>query len=175
MTPLTRRTFLGSTAAVASTAAMAMAADDADQDTSSLGRTPHTRFAVNVEMWWRKLDFLDRIRKAAEFGFPAIEFWPWRDRDIDAIAGLSEELNLAIAQFTAWPFNPGMNDPANHDAVVKEVEASCRVAQRLKCKKMTVVGGNDQPGMTQRQMHANIIKALKRAAPIAEQHDVMLI
>jgi hydroxypyruvate isomerase len=154
---------------------MAMAADESDQDTSSLGRTPHTRFAVNVEMWWRKLDFLDRIRKAAEFGFPAIEFWPWRDRDIDAIAGLSEDLNLAIAQFTAWPFNPGMNDPANHDAVVKEVEASCRVAQRLKCKKMTVVGGNDQPGMTQRQMHANIIKALKRAAPIAEEHDVMLI
>ncbi|MEX2560439.1 MAG: TIM barrel protein [Pirellulales bacterium] len=175
MTPLTRRTFLGSTAAVASSAAMAMAADESDQDTSSLGRTPHTRFAVNVEMWWRKLDFLDRIRKAAEFGFPAIEFWPWRDRDIDAVAGLSEDLNLAIAQFTAWPFNPGMNDPANHDAVVKEVQASCRVAQRLKCKKMTVVGGNDQPGMTQRQMHANIIKALKRAAPIAEQHDVMLI
>jgi hydroxypyruvate isomerase len=126
-------------------------------------------------MWWTKLDFLDRIRAAAEFGFPAIEFWPWRKRDIDAIARLTQELGLEIAQFTAWPFEPGMNDPKNHDAVIKEIEASCQVAKKLKCKKMTVVGGNDQPDMTQDEMHANIIKALKRVAPIAEQYDVMLI
>jgi hydroxypyruvate isomerase len=40
---------------------------------------------------------------------------------------------------------------------------------------MTVVGGNDQPGMTQEQMHQNIIVALKRAAPIAERNGVTLI
>ncbi len=68
-----------------------------------------------------------------------------------------------------------MNDPKNHDAVAKEIEASCQTANKLNCKKMCVVGGNDQPGMTQEQMHENIIKALKRAAPIAEKYDVMLI
>ena len=40
---------------------------------------------------------------------------------------------------------------------------------------MTVVGGNDVIGMTQEAMHANIIKGLKLAAPIAEDNDVMLI
>lgn len=169
-----RRTLLKSTPAVTSFAALTGNATAAE-DTRQLGRTPHTKFAVNIEMWWTKLDFLDRIRAAAEFGFPAIEFWPWRKRDIDAIARLTGELGLEIAQFTAWPFEPGMNDPKNHDAVVKEIEESCQIANKLKCKKMTVVGGNDQPGMTQEQMHANIIKALKRVAPIAEQHDVMLI
>jgi hydroxypyruvate isomerase len=40
---------------------------------------------------------------------------------------------------------------------------------------MCVVAGNNQPGMTQEQMHAQVIKALKRAAPIAEREKVMLI
>ncbi len=170
---LNRRTLLQTTPALASLAALSTA--EAAEDTHQLGRTPHTKFAVNIEMWWPKLDFLDRIRAAAEFGFPAIEFWPWRKRDLDAVARLTQELGLEIAQFTAWPFEPGMNDPKNHDEVVKEIEASCEAAKKLKCKKMTVVGGNDQPGMTQEEMHANIIKALKRVAPIAEKHDVMLI
>jgi hydroxypyruvate isomerase len=168
-----RRTLLKATPAAASLAAWVSAA--AAGDTRQLGHTPHTKFAVNIEMWWSKLDFLDRIRAAADFGFPAIEFWPWRKRDIDAIARLTGELGLAIAQFTAWPFEPGMNDPKNLDAVLKEIEASCQIANKLHCKKMTVVGGNDQPGMTQEEMHANIIQALKRAAPIAERYDVMLI
>ena len=171
---LNRRTLLKAAPAAASLAALA-SASAAAEDTRQLGRTPHTKFAVNIEMWWTKLDFLDRIRAAADFGFPAIEFWPWRKRDLDAIARLTQELGLEIAQFTAWPFEPGMNDPKNHDAVLKEIEASCQVANKLNCKKMTVVGGNDQPGMTQAEMHANIIKALKQAATIAERYDVMLI
>ncbi len=174
MSAFNRRTFLGATTALASLSGMTATAGGAE-DTGRLGKTPHTKFAVNIEMWWTKLDFMDRIRAAASFGYPAFEFWPWRKRDIDAIANLSRELDIEVAQFTAWGFEPGMNDPKNHDAVVKEIEASCQVANKLNCKKMCVVGGNDQPGMTQEQMHENIIKALKRAAPIAEKYDVMLI
>ncbi len=50
-----------------------------------------------------------------------------------------------------------------------------RGGQKLNCKMMTVVGGDDQPGMTPAQMHKNIIEGLKKAAPIAEKHEVMLI
>lgn len=138
-------------------------------------RTPKTRFAANIEMWWGGTPLLDRIRAAHALGFPAIEFWPWRNKDLDAIAGLCQELGLEVAQFTGWGFTPGMNDPANHDRFVQEIEAGCAAAQRLRCGKMTVVAGNDQPGMTQAAMHDHVIAALRRAAPIAEQHDVMLI
>jgi hydroxypyruvate isomerase len=40
---------------------------------------------------------------------------------------------------------------------------------------MTVVGGDDIKGMTQQQMHENIIAGLRKAAPIAEKHKVTLI
>jgi hydroxypyruvate isomerase len=173
---LNRRAFLGSTAALAGAAALS-AAEPSAEEIGQLGRTPHTKFAVNIEMWWRKLPFMERFAQAAAFGYPAVEFWPHKgkDRDIEEIARLKKKLGLEIAQFTAWGFTPGMNDPKNHEAFVKAVEEGCEVAKRLDCKLMTVVGGNDQPGMTQEQMHQNIIEGLKRAAPIAERNGVTMI
>ena len=178
MSQLHRRAFLGTTAALAGAASLAPADQDAPRpevETSTIGKTPHTKFAVNVEMWWSKLPFLERIRQTAHYGFPAIEFWPWRNKDIDAIAGLCDELQVEVAQFTAWGFVPGMNDPKNHDRFVDEIEKSCEIAQRLRCRKMTVVGGNDVRGMSQTEMHDHIITALRRVAPLAEAQDVMLI
>jgi hydroxypyruvate isomerase len=181
MTDFNRRVFLGATAASAATLAAGRVAvaeegrKSDESDISTLGKTPHTKFAVNVEMWFTKLPFLDRIKKSAEFGFPAVELWPWQGKDLDALARLSKDLNIAIAQFTAWGFRPGLNDPANHKAFVKAVQDGCDVAKKLDCKLMTVVGGDDQPGMTQEEMHDNIIAGLKLAAPIAEDNGITLI
>jgi hydroxypyruvate isomerase len=166
---------LGTALALAGGAAVSADPAAAADDRAALGKTPHTRFAVNVEMWWTKLPFIERLASAAALGFPAVEFWPYENKDVDAVARTCDQLNLEIAQFTAWGFSPGMNDPANHDQLAKKIEASCKIAKRLNCPKMTVVGGNDQPEMSQAQMHENIIAGLKKIAPIAAQHDVMLI
>lgn len=139
------------------------------------GHTPHTRFAANIEMWWGELPFLERIRQAAAFGFPAIEFWDWHGQDIDAVAKLVRELRIEVSQFTAWGFVPGLNDPANHAAFVAAIRDGCAVAKKLGAKAMCVVGGNDRPGVSQVEMHAHITEGLKRAAKIAEDSDVTLI
>ncbi len=173
-----RRDFLASSGATAAgLAALTSAAHAAqsEEGDSSIGKTAHTRFAVNIEMWWKNLPFLERINQAAALGFPAVEFWPWKEKDISAIARASTELGISIAQFTAWGFRPGLNDPANHRQFVQAIKDGCQVAKQLNCPMMTVVGGDDQPGMTQEQMHENIIAGLKQAAPIAEDNDVMLI
>lgn len=172
MNKISRRHFL-------TAGSMAVAATSlggfAEEDNSKIGQTPHTKFAINVEMWWTDLDFLERIRKTAELGFPAIEFWDLQGKDLDAIRKTCDELNLEIIQFTAWGFNPGMNDPANHDMVEEKIKFACEAGKKLNCKMATVVGGDDQPGMTREEMHQNIITALKRVAPIAEENDLMLI
>lgn len=176
MSTINRRTFLGA-AAVAGTAVAATAteASAAPSDTSTLGKTPHTKFAVNVEMWWSKLPFLERVKMAAAYGYPAIEFWPHQNKDLDALADLTDKLGIEVTQFTAWGFRPGLNDPQNHDRFETAIRDGCAVAKKLRCKLMTVVGGDDQPGMTQEQMHENIITGLKRVAPLAEAEDVTLI
>jgi hydroxypyruvate isomerase len=88
---------------------------------------------------------------------------------------LNEQLGVVATQFTAWGFSPGMNDPKNQDAFVRKMEEACQVARRLDCKLMTVVAGDDIPGMSQPQMHENVIQALKRAAPICESQGITMI
>jgi hydroxypyruvate isomerase len=173
----TRRSLLASAPAVALGAMVPTTQDPspAARVPAQPAATPKTRFAANVEMWWKKLPFLDRIRAAHALGFPAIEFWPWRDKDVPAIAALTQQLGIEVAQFTAWGFSPGLNEAANHAKFVAEVEAACAVAKQLRCSKMTVVGGNDVAGATQAQMHEQIAAGLKLAAPIAARHEVMLI
>jgi hydroxypyruvate isomerase len=175
---LSRRSFVAASAAAVASAPFVAPDSRAAEEAAAPalpGKTKNTRFAVNCEMWWGKLPFLERLKKAAELGFPAVEFWPHQGKDISAVAKLCEELNLEIAQFTAWGFRPGMNDPKQEDAFVAAIEEGCQVAHQLKCRKMCVVAGDNQPGMTKDQMHAQCIKALKRAAPIAEREKVMLI
>lgn len=173
-----RRTFVG-TAATAGALAAAVASTNhtlaADEDLSKIGKTPHTKFAVNIEMWWRKLPFLDRIKKTAELGFPAVEFWPFEGKDIDAIAKLTESLGIEIAQFTAWGFTPHLNDVKNEAKFLETIEKACKIAHTWKCRKMTVVAGNVTKGLTKEQMHEQVIAALKKAAPIVEKEKVMII
>jgi hydroxypyruvate isomerase len=126
-------------------------------------------------MWWTRLPFIERIRKTAELGFPAIEFWPLAGKDLDQVAAVSQELGVEIAQFTAWGFKPGLNEPKNHPAFVKAIQDACVAAKKLKCRKATVVAGDDVPGLSQAEMHQNVITALKSVARIAEDHDLMLI
>jgi len=178
MTRFHRRGFLkSSTLAGAATLAPTLFArgQDTPDELRKIGSTTKTQFAVNIEMWFRNLPFPDRIRRSAELGFPAIEFWPFQGRDIDAIAALTQELGIEVAQFSSWGFKPGMNDPQNHDAFEKTIRDAAPVAKKLQCKLSCVVAGDDVPGMTQEQMHANVIKALKRVAPIAEDNDLTLI
>jgi len=173
---ISRRTFLESAAVLAGAATVTGAhAAEATEDTSSLGKTKNTKFAVNVEMWWTKLPFIERLKQAAALGFPAVEFWPYEGKKLDDVRRVCDEGNLEIAQFTAWGFSPGMNDPKNHDRLVKKIEEACQVAKKIRCPLMTVVGGNDQPGMTQDEMHENIIVGLKKVAPIAEANNIVLI
>ena len=77
-----RREFMTATAALA-TGAGFVAAGQQQDDVSRLGRTAHTKFAPNLEMWWPRLPFLRRIEKAARLGYSGIEFWPYEGKDID--------------------------------------------------------------------------------------------
>jgi hydroxypyruvate isomerase len=162
-------------AAAGSTITTIAASTSANETVELPGKTPHTKFAVNVEMWWSNLPFLDRLRKTAELGFFGYEFWPYENKDLAAVVRLNEELKLSVAQFTAWGFEPGMNHPSNEDAFEKKIIESCKVAHQLNCPMMTVVAGNIQKGMTQDAMLAQVVKALKRVKPIVEKEGIMLI
>ncbi len=172
-----RRSFLSAgtavaTGAIASQSVNATTAEPVEKP----GKTKNTRFAVNLEMWWgQEKNFIKKLENAAALGFPAVELWPWENKDQAAVAEASERLGLQIAQFTAWGFKPGLNDPNNHNQFVEKIDKSCEVAKKWKCPMMTVVAGDDIPGVPQEKLHEAVVAGLKRAAPIAEKHGITLI
>ncbi|MDP6520939.1 MAG: hypothetical protein QF411_13670, partial [Planctomycetota bacterium] len=127
MSQPSRRTLLQSSLALAAGTSLGAAASAASmseenqQAASQPGSNTKTRFAINIEMWGFGVPFMERFAKVAELGFPAVEFWPWRNKDLPAIKAACAEHGLEVAQFTAWGFVPGMNDPANHGRFVEEV------------------------------------------------------
>ncbi len=185
MTDVTRRGFaaagvslVGASLVGAATllASPEAARGDSDSTAQKPGRTKNTRFAVNVEMWFGGLPFLDRVRASADLGFPAIEFWPPGDKPLAELATLIQSLPIEVTQFTAWGFGSELNNPkTDHAQFLKAIAESCDIADQLNCRLFTVVVGNDIPGVTKEQMHKTAIEGLKRASEICEKRKKVMI
>jgi hydroxypyruvate isomerase len=132
---------------------------------------------------WDTQKALDAVAAA---GVPAIEFWGWRDKDIDAIAERARRHRLQIAAMSL--------DPAvrilDGDAVAEfltSIEESLETAKRIGCRRLVVHVQQVPMGSGPSRLHdparepvlktqrRNIAAALKRAAPLAEAAGVVLM
>ena len=131
-------------------------------------------------MTWGNLPFLDRLRKVKEAGFTHYEFWPWRNKDIDAIVALNQELGLTPVQFSASPvkgFGHGITnpDPARRDEFEEEIRSAVPVAKKLGVKKICVVAGEETKGYSREEQTQAVIAALKAGAKIVEPEGITII
>lgn len=170
----TRRRFLAASAGAAALAATPRTRAD---EVRTPGDGTWLTYAVNVEMFWRDLPFLDRLRKVKEGGFSHYEFWPWRGKDLGAIKALNDELGLHPVQFTASPktFSQGITDPNRRSEFVEDVKAAVDVAGRLGVKKLCVVAGEEAEGYGREEQTRAVVAALRAGAPIVEEAGITLI
>lgn len=181
--PISRRQLCGTVGlalaaggTVAAHAAGQVPANAVDAEVARPGATRNTRFAVNVEMWFGRKSFLEKIELAAQYGFPAIEFWPYAGKPIAEAAQLLKDRQVAVSQFTAWPFGTILNNPASdHEDFYRAIQESCDIADQLDCGLFTVVIGNDIPGVSKADMHAAAIRGLKKVAGVCEQRRKTII
>src|SRR4029453_6900037 len=98
-------------------------------------------------MWFHGTPYLDRFQKAADLGFSAVEIWPYKgsDRDPDRLAAAAQKAGVAIAQFSAWGFRPGMNDPKQEDAFVAAIAKGCQGAPKPKKEREWGLAGANKP------------------------------
>ncbi len=145
-------------------------------DTEFPGHTPHTPIAVNIEMWFEG-SFVERIDQAAALGFPAIELWSWRDKDLAAGAEALRGHGITATQFTAWGFGQQINHPDfPAEEFVAEIAAACDAADLLPgCDRFCVVGGDNIAGLSRETMHTALIDKLRAAVPILEARRKTII
>ncbi len=125
-------------------------------------------FATEIE------SMAERLVASKEAGLQAVEFWSWRNKNLDDIARALGETGLGLTGFIVDP-RQAIVDPATHADFLASVRESVAVARRLGAESLIVITGNEIPGVSRAVQHATVINALRQAAPMAEDAGMQLV
>src|SRR5258706_6135589 len=131
------------------------------------------KLSVCIDMILTEIPFLQRMETVKRLGYPAFEFWEWKNKDVDAILRKKTELGLEIATMmgTGWKH---MNSEDARKSFVSEIQASLAAAKRLEVKTLIVTTGFEDKNLSKAEQHANYAAEWKPAAPLAENAQVTL-
>jgi hydroxypyruvate isomerase len=132
------------------------------------------KFSVCIEMLYRELEFIDRLPAVAAAGYPAVEFWGWKNKPMDAIKARADECGVQIAGFLVECDRVLLN-PDTGDEWVAEARASVAEAARLGVGTLIVTTGQADPELSREVQHQAIVRHLKSLAPYAEDQGVTLV
>lgn len=132
------------------------------------------KMSVCIDMILTEIPFLQRMETVKRLGYPAFEFWEWKNKDVDAILRKKTELGLEIGTMmgTGWKH---MNSEDSRKTFVSDIQASLAAAKRLGVKTLIVTTGFEDKKLSRAEQHTNYVAALKAAAPLAEQAQVTLV
>jgi|YNPBryunderm2012_1023409.scaffolds.fasta_scaffold02907_7 hydroxypyruvate isomerase len=138
--------------------------------------------SVCIEMLFKDLPFLERIRKAAEVGYDAIEFWNWENKDLVAIKKVTEQVGIDILIFQANKSGSLVN-PEHRKAFIKGVQESLAKAKEIGVKQLFLLTdelGTDRsvlsqfPNLNPEHKYQSVVDGLKVLVKMAEEAGVTL-
>lgn len=135
---------------------------------------PNVRLSVCIDMIMTDIPFLERMERVKRLGYPAIEFWEWKNKDVEAIIRKKNELGLEIATIMGSGWKQLFTDEARK-VFVSNIQASIGAAKRLGAKSLIVTTGNEDKQLSRAEQHAGYVAALKAAAPFAEEAQIPLV
>lgn len=118
--------------------------------------------------------FAERLYLANDVGFTAVEFWGWRNKDLDVVERALGETGLSLIGFVAEPMLP-LTDGSQHNAFLTGLRESIATARRLGAKCLIAQAGDDQLGTPRERQHDAIVDVLKRAVPMLEHDGIVLL
>ncbi len=139
------------------------------------------KLCVCAETVFPELGFLDRIKKIAMIGYPAIEFWFWdeKDKDIDQIAGSTKELKIEINDIVVnapdGSIGGFLTKAEDKDKYLERLKGTIDIAHRLNCKKLITCSGNIVEHLSSEAQIKSIISTLREATKIAEAERITLL
>ena len=136
-------------------------------------------FNLSVMLWtvYKDLPFEQRLEKAAEAGYQAVElvkeFENWTDADFRRANSKKRSLGITFdATAGVWT---GTADPAARDKFVADLKNFLPIAEKLECPAIIVLSGNRVEGLSHDAHHEACIEALKRGADLAAKQKATLL
>ena len=138
--------------------------------------------SVCIEMIYTEYPFLERIKKAGEAGFDAVEFWNWDSKDLPAIKNAVKQAGLRIAAF-GGNLGGTLINPAHREKLVSGLQQSLEKGREMKTNGLFLLTdelGEDRqvrfhfPELNEEVKHQSVLDGLKTLAPLAEKAEVTL-
>jgi hydroxypyruvate isomerase len=135
-----------------------------------------------IEMLYTEYPLLERIERAADQGFDAIEFWNWDSKDLASIKRVVRQTGIRIAAFQG---NGGgtLINPADRETLVAGLKRSLAQAQDMQATGLLLLTdelGEDRhvrnqfPHLSESEKRGSVLAGLKELAPLAQAAGVTL-
>lgn len=122
--------------------------------------------AICIEMVYPNDDFVTRIDKIGNHGFENIEFWGWRDKDIDAFKAKLKEKGMSVVNFSAQRVGD-LVDHTTHQVLLDDYKDALETAKQLGTKTLMVLTNELGDGGFVVNAFENLSYEEKRASLIA--------
>jgi len=133
-------------------------------------------FSLCIDSIYPKENLIGKLERIKQAGFKFIEFWDWRDKDLEIIINSG----LEVSNFSGNRISSLTLD--NEEKVIQEVNASIDVAKKLKCKRIMLLSDileNDGSvkinSISSEKKLLRLYDNLKAAVEVAKKRDIMLV
>ena len=142
------------------------------------------KYALCIEMFYKDLEFDQKIRRVVNDGFEYAEFWRWSGRDWNSLSSTLKDTGINVSAFSGDDEFSMIN--ADEKAVyLKYLQESIDKALEIGCPNLVIhsdaldpnTGSAKKPGKeTSFEVRLiNMYEVLKSAAPMAEKAGVNLV
>lgn len=128
--------------------------------------------SICVDAVFAGQDMETAVRTVKREGFGAIEFWSWKDKDLEQLMKLKKEADLEIAAFCTGFIS--LVDAGERGTYLESLKETIGIAKELGCKTIiSQVGAElDLPREEQRR---SLIEGLKASVPYLEEAGMTLV
>lgn len=129
--------------------------------------------SVCIDAVFEGESFADACAAVARANIPAIEFWGWWDKDLDALTSAQKAHGLAISACCTKFIS--LVDPATRDNYLEGLRDSIDAAQQLGTRTLISQVGDFRPGISRDDQHQCLVEGLRAAAPLLENAGITLV
>lgn len=135
-------------------------------------------YGINISMIFSEVPFPDRIKKVAETGFSAFEFWFPSLYDMKLLQERKEKFGLEVALFNlnTPPNTKGLlSNPMELQQFRDSLGEAIALAHKLGCKRINTLTGNTLEGVSRDKQRECALDNLRYAAKRLEGEGITLM
>jgi hydroxypyruvate isomerase len=148
------------------------------------------KLSACIEPFFSELPYAERIRRVAELGFSAYEFWFHDKRfdgkglvpekkDFDQIAELNARYGLITADFVFNHPDGGivasLINANDRPRLLDSIEEMIGLAKKIGCRSLISGSGNKIPGLGREKALDSMVEGLSSLAPVCRRNGITLI